>query len=383
MYACNNDNKKTTKNTQKKIEHEYSTQKKVSKLPSPTDWSVKDFYSTDITLLKKVDSLYNCMGINERAAQLIMPGTGQFKDFGLPFSKIMQLYKAKIIGGVLFLKGTRKLFKEEIKKLKLASLNNKTIPPIFSCDCEPTLFHRKFIDADSMKSTSELKTMEEVKLSSAAIANEMHKLGIHWNFAPVADVSINKEIINKRSFGNDTQQVIQKSIAFIKSSADSNIVTTIKHFPGHGAVVGDSHHKLVYIDSAMTELENFKSIIKLANPVSVMMGHIAVKNNKIYNTNEMPSSLSKKIINTLLRDTIGFRGIIVSDAMNMGAVKNISGADYLAILAGNDVVVMPKNAELLHRKIVRDLLIDNEQKYKLEKSIKKILKLKICLGLIP
>lgn len=345
-------------------------------------WSVADFYSTDPILLKKVDSLYNSMDINERAAQLIMAGTGQFKDFGLPFSKIMQLYKSKVIGGVLFLKGTRKLFTEEVKKIKLASLNGKILPSIFTCDCEPTLFHKKFTDADSMQATSELKTTENVKQSAAAIANQMHKIGIQWNFAPVADVGINKEIINRRSFGNDTQQVIRKSIAFINSSSDSNIVTTIKHFPGHGAVKGDSHRQLVYIDSTLTELENFKSIIKLANPISVMIGHIAVENNEAYNTNGMPASLSKNIITNLLKNNIGFKGIVVSDAMNMGAVKNIAGADYLAILAGNDIVVMPQDAQLLHKKIVRDLSNNSVLKNNLQNSIKKVLKLKICLGLI-
>lgn len=345
-------------------------------------WTVKDFYSEDNLLLNKVDSIFNLISINERAAQLIMPGTGKSKDFGLPFSKIMQLYKAKIIGGVLFLKGTRSLFIAEINKLKQASKNAKILPPIFSCDCEPTLFHKKFTDADSMTVASELKTTNDVMLSATAISKQMAKMGIHWNFAPVADISFNTEIINKRSFGSDTQQVVQKSIAFINSSADNNIVTTIKHFPGHGAVKGDSHRQLVYIDSTLTEVDNFKKIIASVKPISIMMGHIAVKNNSLYNTNSMPASLSSIIINELLKNKIGFSGIVISDAMNMGAVKNIAGADYLAILAGNDLVLMPQNVELLHKKLVKDLLSNTAQKIKLEISIKKVLKLKICLNII-
>ncbi len=382
INACNPKDKRVHKNTVTKFELLYPIPDQILDSVPLKHWSLKDFYTDDTILLKKVDSLYNSIDINERAAQLIMPGTGQYKDFGLPFSKIMQLYKAKIIGGVLFLKGNRKLFKEEVRQLNLASLNGKILAPVFSCDCEPTLFHKKFTDADSMRATSELKTVEEVKLSASAIANEMHQIGIQWNFAPVADISFNKEIIDRRSFGNDKQQIIIKSVAFINSSGDSNIVSTVKHFPGHGAVKGDSHHQLVYIDSVMTEIENFKSIIKLANPVSVMIGHIAVKNNNTYNTNEMPSSLSEKIITKLLKDTIGFKGIVISDAMNMGAVKNITSADYMAILAGNDIVLMPQNAKLLHKKLVTCLQNNSPQKVKLETSIKKILKLKICLGLV-
>ena len=345
-------------------------------------WTVKDFYSVDNLLLNKVDSIFNLLSINERAAQLIMPGTGRSKDFGLPFSKIIQLYKAKIIGGVLFLKGTRSLFIAEINKLKQASKNAKILPPIFSCDCEPTLFHKKFTDADSMTVASELKTTNDVMLSATAISKQMAKMGIHWNFAPVADISFNTEIINKRSFGSDTQQLVKKAIAFINSSADNNIVTTIKHFPGHGAVKGDSHRQLVYIDSTLTEVDNFKKIIASAKPISIMMGHIAIKNNSLYNTNSMPASLSNIIINELLKNKIGFSGIVISDAMNMGAVKNIAGADYLAILAGNDLVLMPQNVELLHKKLVKDLLSNTAQKIKLEISIKKVLKLKICLNII-
>ena len=256
------------------------------------------------------------------------------------------------------------------------------MPAIFSCDCEPTLFHRKITDADAVKAAGKLKTTDEVKLAAAAISNEMHQMGIHWNFAPVADIGINKKIINKRSFGNDTQQLIKKSVAFINSSADSNIVTTIKHFPGHGAVIGDSHKQLVYIDGTMTEVDNFRKIITEATPVGVMIGHIAVKNNPTYNTNKLPASLSRNIINNLLKDSIGFKGIVVTDAMNMEAVKNIAGADYLAILAGNDIVLMPRNVELLHKKLVKILKGNHNLRSQLEISIKKVLKLKICLGLV-
>ena len=345
------------------------------------NWTIRDFYSTDSILLSKVDSLYTVMSINERAAQLIMPGTGISKSFGLPFPKIVQLYNDGIIGGVLFLKGNRTLFREEIKKLNQLSATSKRLPPVFSCDCEPTIFHRKFTDADSMTAASGLKTISEVNQSASNISHEMRELGIHWNFAPVSDVNFNQDIIFNRSFGSDPADVIAKSAAFINASADSNIATTIKHFPGHGAVTGDSHRQLVYIDSLMSETENFRSIIDIAHPVSVMVGHIAVRNNKKFNTGGLPSSLSANIISGLLKNSMKFKGIVVTDAMNMRAVKNIPGADYRAIKAGNDLVVMPQNVQLLHQLLVKDLKKKSALGMELEISIKKILKLKYCLGL--
>jgi beta-N-acetylhexosaminidase len=345
-------------------------------------WTLHDFYKNDSVLSKEVDHIFDSMGISERAAQLIMPATGISKKYGLPFSKILQLYKEKKIGGVLLLKGSSKLFTSYTKSLNSLAQKDTIIPLVYSCDCEPTLFHRKITDADSMTVASSLLTNEQVRESATVISREMKKMGIHWNFAPVADIKVNKAIINKRSFSNNPAEVIEKSLNFIKAAADENIATTIKHFPGHGAITGDSHQNLVYIDSILTEVNNFQSIINQAHPPAVMMGHIAVKNNRLYNTQNQPASLSSKITTGLLQKNLGFSGIVITDAMNMGAVSKIAGADYLAILAGNDVVLMPQNVRELHKKISVLLQGNTERKKQIEKSVKKIIKLKICLGII-
>lgn len=345
-------------------------------------WNLKDFYSPDKALEQLVDSIYNSLGLAERAAQMIMTATSEYKGIGLSFPAVLKLYRQRLIGGILFLKGRKSVFAQEAKALMKTAADNKILSPIFSCDCEPSLFHKKFTDADSLTATSDLQDITAVEKVATTISIEMKRLGIHWNFAPVADINYNKEIIDNRSFGSNNNEVVEKSVSFILSSANNDIATSVKHFPGHGAVKGDSHKKLVYIDSVFAELDNFKNIIQRASPVSVMVGHIAVKNNREFDTKNLPASLSEKIIRRLLKDSLGFRGIVVTDAMNMGAVKDIPGADLKAVLAGNDLILYPQHTEELHRNIVKLLKTDGKKVRELANSIKKIIRLKICLGLL-
>ncbi|MBK8300435.1 MAG: glycoside hydrolase family 3 protein [Chitinophagaceae bacterium] len=240
-------------------------------------WDLKYFYSTDKILARLVDSIYNSFSPSEKAAQMIMVATSEYKGIGLPFPAVLKLYNSRITGSILFLKGKKATFEREISTLNKASADNKIFPAVFACDCEPSLYHKKFTDADSVLPASELKEVADVQKVAAVISIEMKKMGIHWNFAPVADINSNKEIIDTRSFGDNNTEVIEKSTAFIRTSTESNIVTSVKHFPGHGAVKGDSHKNLVYIDSSFKEVQNFASIIQLGNPISVMVGHIAVK----------------------------------------------------------------------------------------------------------
>ena len=348
----------------------------------PVPWTIHSFYSSDTLLDRLTDSIYSSLSDKEKVAQLIMPGTSLKKNIGLPFSEIMQLYKNHQIGGVVFLKGTKTEFTSQISRLNKTSISNKALPLIFSCDCEPALFHKKFMDADSLTTTSSLKTSEQVRKVVDNIASQIKSMGIHWNLAPVVDLSINKEIIDNRSFGSDNKQVVSQSIIFIRQSSQKNIATSVKHFPGHGTVKGDSHRKLVYADSALSELRNFKEVIRHAYPASVMVGHIAIPDNSRYGTKGLPASISKEIVTGLLREELDFNGIIFTDAMNMAAVKSFRDADFRAIKAGNDMVLMPLDAASLHARLLAEMKRSSPIKEQLTASIKKVIRLKICVGAI-
>ena len=345
-------------------------------------WALKDFYSDEKQLAFLVDSIYNSIDDDEKAAQLIMPAVSDQIRNKYPFSKILALYGKKLIGGVLFLKNKTGTVKDEMLLLKHFEDSLNLLPLIYTCDGEPALFHKKFTDTDSLKKASEQITLSDVLTATKAVSGQIKAMNLNWNFAPVGDLSFNEAIIGNRSFGSNKEDVIQKCCLFINTSNQFNIVTSLKHFPGHGDVIGDSHKGIVTINGAMNELECFRKIIEIAKPISVMVGHIAVNNRTRFNTKGLPSSLSKIIVTDLLKDSLNFNGIKVTDAMGMGAVKDIPDADFKAIQAGNDVVVMPKNVQLLHDQIGMILKQNSGLKIQVVESIKKIIRLKICAGVI-
>ncbi len=203
--------------------------------------------------------------------------------------------------------------------------------------------------------------------------NEIVKrVGVQLNFAPVVDIATNKSVINKRSFGSDPATIETLSGQFVKTSQDAGIAATLKHFPGHGAVKGDSHKQSVFIDGPLTELNTFKALIQSdAPPVAVMVGHIIVRNNPKYNTNGLPATLSPVIVTDLLRKELGFEGIITTDALNMEAAAKVPDADWKSVLAGVDLVLMPANAKALNKRIADALGKNDALSHQLEASVKK------------
>lgn len=130
----------------------------------------------------------------------------------------------------------------------------------------------------------------------------------------------------------------------------------------------------------MKELEVFRSAID-AGVISVMVGHIRVSDND-YSTDGLPSTLSKRIVSDLLRDSLEFRGIIVTDAMNMGALREFPNASLEAVRAGCDLIIMPPDERKLHSQIIELISSDENYKQQVFASVKRILRAKICLGLI-
>lgn len=385
LSCCNNhEQSQTDKSSEKKSGsvEQLGIQPIKNQSFSDRKWVLTDFYADKRELKELVDSIFQSLSDAEKAAQMIMAATSEYEGIGLPFKAVLGLYRNRIIGSVLFLKGRRTEFTDQINILNKISQANNILPAVFACDCEPSLFHKKFTDAAPLTPASELNNITEVQKVAATISLEMKRMGLHWNFAPVVDINTNQEIINNRSFGNNFKDVVEKSSAFIQTSTEHNVTTTLKHFPGHGSVTGDSHSNLVFIDSQLVELNNFTSIMRNANPVSIMVGHIAIKNNPGFNTSGMPATISKRIVSDLLKDSLGFRGIVVTDAMNMGAVKNIEDADFKAVLAGNDIVLIPEQVQSLHKRIIALLKSNDKTRKRVSASVKRIIRLKICLGLL-
>lgn len=182
-----------------------------------------------------------------------------------------------------------------------------------------------------------------------AIAHEMTAAGLHWNWAPVADINSDPEnpIVNTRAFGEDPETVSTHAAAFVKGLQHGGVLACAKHAPGHGATRVDSHVDLPTIDvdrptAEEREFVPFKACIE-AGVGSLMMGHIVMP--ALDPT--LPASLSPKVVTDLIRAEWGFGGLITTDALDMGAITSEWTADdaaVRAILAGCDVVLLPQDA---------------------------------------
>ena len=186
-----------------------------------------------------------------------------------------------------------------------------------------------------------------------SIAFDCKQAGIHWNFAPVADINLNPDnpVIGYRSFGENREEVSARSIAFMKGLQSAGILSCAKHFPGHGDTSTDSHLGLPVIEKDLKTLENnelypFSKMIA-AGVDSVMVGHLAVP--ALSEGKKVAASVSSAIIQNILRKKLGFEGVVVSDALNMHSVSRLfpdkGRLEWEAFKAGNDVLCFSEHVE--------------------------------------
>lgn len=371
LVACNGSAKETHPSSTGNTEVPEATGQKDVSLPDR-------FFHPDARLNARVDSVYASMSPKERAAQMIMTASSTSEKLGYPFETAKNMLRNDIAANVVFLKGTSAGFKKEVLELNQMKTAKKELKPLFACDCEPTLMPGKWTDVSGIKPASEQTDISSVAENTQKINKAIRNTGVQLNFAPVVDIALNKSVINKRSFGSDPGSIETLSRQFVETSQDAGIGATLKHFPGHGAVKGDSHKQSVFIDGPLTELATFKNIIQADQPpVAVMVGHIVVKNNPKYNTNGLPSTLSRVIITDLLRNELKFKGIITTDALNMEAAAKVPDADWKSVQAGVDLVLMPKDAAGLNKKIADALTGNDAMSRQIEASVKRIIRYKL------
>lgn len=341
-------------------------------------YTLTDYFRNNQLLDKQVEEVFNSLRDEQRVGQMIVPAVGRL---GKPDAEVIKLVKRQHVGGILLLNGTKDSFKRY--KILFDSLNRlqSGVPIIYSSDAEPSLINRKISDTPAVKKTSQISDSASSAQVAKKINAELKDIGILYNYAPVVDVSVKNQAIGNRSYGSDPEKVIQLANAFIQATQEGGVVATAKHFPGHGLVTGDSHHKLVYIDGEMKEAPLYRELID-QGVLSIMIGHIAVENNPQYNTNGLPATCSRTIVSGLLKEEMGFKGIVTTDAMNMGAVANIPDAALLAVKAGCDMILMPLNEEELIFGVLKEMDERPEFKEQIYESVKKIIRMKLCAGLI-
>jgi beta-N-acetylhexosaminidase len=337
-------------------------------------YSLEDFYVYDATLAQKTDSIFNTLNDTSIVGQMIIPAAGRL---GKSDKHITFLLKNKYIGGVILLNGTKTGFIEKIKDFDKA---NNGLSLFYSADAEPSLIAYKIKGCAPVKKANLILSREEVRKYANIICKDLKQIGINYNYAPVVDMSPNVAISN-RSFGDNSDTAQVWANIFIQETQKNGIIATAKHFPGHGYVIGDTHKKLVYIDGVMKEVNNYKPLIK-NGVLSIMVAHIAIKNNEKYQTNDMPSTCSRKIVTSLLKDEMNFKGIVITDALNMGGVTAIPNCELKAALAGCDVLLMPVDEVKALFDVLEELNNNKQFKQQVYASVKKIIRLKICLGIL-
>ena len=232
--------------------------------------------------------------------------------------------------------------------------------------------------------------MEDAEKFGRISGEESRAIGIHWNFFPDADVNSNpaNPIINTRSFGEDPQQVGDLVTAYIKGAHEAGMLTTVKHFPGHGDTATDSHLGVasVNVDRAhldSIELPPFRQAIA-AGVDSVMVAHVTVP--ALDPDPNHVATISTSVVTDLLEKQMGFKGLIVTDALDMAGLthlfsNNIGRAAVEAFKAGNDLLLIPADLGASYEAMVKAVRSGEIPRERLDHSVLKILKIKASLGL--
>ena len=232
--------------------------------------------------------------------------------------------------------------------------------------------------------------IEDAETFGRITAQEARAVGVHWNFFPDADVNSNpaNPIINTRSFGEDPKQVGDLVSAYIKGAHEAGMLTTVKHFPGHGDTATDSHLGVasVNVDRAhldSIELPPFRQAIA-AGVDSVMVAHVTVP--ALDSDPNHVATISTSVVTDLLEKQLGFKGIIVTDALDMAGLthlfqNNIGRAAVEAFKAGNDLLLIPADLPASYEAMLKAVRSGEISQQRLDHSVLKILKAKAALGL--
>jgi beta-N-acetylhexosaminidase len=333
-----------------------------------------------------VDSVLKSMTLDEKIGQLFMVAAYSNKD-ETSYQTIDKYIKDYKVGGLIFFQGTPQKQAELTNRYQAES----KLPLWIGFDGEwglgmrldNTISYPRQLTLGAIDNTSLIYDMGK------EIARQMKRIGIHINFAPDIDVNSNPNnpVINDRAFGDNKFGVVRRGLAYMKGLQENGILTSGKHFPGHGDTEVDSHKDLPVVNHNIERLEAielypFKQFIRYGVG-SMMVSHLNVLS--LDGAPNFPATLSPKIVQQKLIDEMGYKGLIFTDAMNMKGISKYypSGvAEVMAIMAGNDVMLFPddvdKAIEGVRCAVLQDSIISEEL---INRKVRKILAAKYWLGL--
>jgi beta-glucosidase len=337
------------------------------------------------------------LSLEEQVAQMVVVRASgylfdhqiQYPDWEPPAKQLQHWLQDLGVGGVLLAGGSAG--EVAIRSQQLQNLAK--VPLLIAADIEEGVGQR-FAGATwfpppmaigAIAAKDKQKAQVYASQMGAITAQEALAIGINWILAPVVDVNNNPQnpVINVRAFGETSAVVSQLATSFIEGTQKYPVLTTAKHFPGHGDTATDSHLELPVLPHSASrlgevELPSFKAAIA-SGVDAVMTAHLLIP----AWDDEYPATLSRQVLTQLLRSSLGFKGLIVTDALVMGAIANRYGADeapIMAVEAGADIVLMPVSPEGAIQAICEAVAAGRISRERIQASVKRIwqAKAKVC-----
>ena len=332
-----------------------------------------------------VDSVFHSLSLEEKIAQLVM--VAAYSNKGAEHKReVEHLINDYKVGGLIFFQGG---------PVRQANLTNyyqsiSKVPLLIAMDAEWGVDMR----LDSVAKFPRQMLMGAVQNDKliydfgAEVGRQCNRIGVHVNFAPVIDINNNPRnpVINSRSFGEDRLNVARKGLAYMFAMQELHVLATAKHFPGHGDTGSDSHKTLPVIKHSVQRIDSlelfpFKYLIN-EGLAAVMIAHLNIP--ALDSTPNSASSLSHNVVTKLLKDKLGFEGLIFTDALGMKGVSayNSPGETALkAFLAGVDILLMPRDVSAAISEIKKAVDLGIIQQSEIDRRCMKVLKAKRWAGL--
>ncbi|MFN0048156.1 MAG: glycoside hydrolase family 3 N-terminal domain-containing protein, partial [Cytophagales bacterium] len=333
-----------------------------------------------------VDSIFNTLNPDQKLGQLFMIAAYS-NQTEVNYQKIDSLVGVFGVGGLIFFQGG------PVRQALLTNRYNAKakIPLLIGMDAEWGIGMRLMDSTISFPRQMTLGASQNPTLAykmGAEIAKHCKRLGVHINFAPSVDVNNNPDnpVIGIRSFGEEKEKVAEFGLAYMKGMQENGIMASAKHFPGHGDTDADSHFSLPVINHDKKRLNDlelypFKKLIA-ENVMSIMVAHIHIP--AYDNRPNIATTLSPKVVNDLLKKQLRFKGLVITDALNMKGVAKYYApgeVEYQALLAGNDVLLFAEDVPTSILKIKEAFANGKLDSIEIYERVKKILRAKYWSGL--
>ncbi|MGY4383240.1 beta-N-acetylhexosaminidase [Pedobacter sp. UYP24] len=332
-----------------------------------------------------VDSVFKRLSKRQKIAQLFF--VRAHTNLGRAYEdSVGNVIRKEHLGGVVFFQGGPG--RQAILTNKYQAITK--VPLLISSDGEWGLGMRldSAVSYPYQMALGAVQNKELIYKMGLEVAKDYHRVGIQLNLAPDVDINNNAKnpVINYRSFGEDKNNVANKAAAYMKGMQDGGLLVSLKHFPGHGDTDVDSHYDLPQLKFSKARLDSleiypFRELIR-ADAAGVMIAHMNIP--ALDNSPNMPSTLSKPIVTGILKGELGFKGLIISDAMGMkGVVKYFKDgeADVMAVIAGNDILELSENSGRAIKLVAKAIRQKRLTMARIDESVKKILTAKYWAGL--